>query len=583
MNREIKYLFVFLKPYLKYEFLLLLLIMAATITGMASPYFLKIILDEIIPGKNFSLLVNVLLILTGIYFVRLLIGIVSDYLKTWLENKIMNSIKTRLFTNLLDMPFSYFETNKPGDIIQKISHEADKIQYFLSTSIIRFLNSSLTVIFLVCILCWLDFKMFLLTVCVIPFSIIINNRVAKKIRGLVQDTSKQEGDIFNFYFDRVRNIKLIKTFNAQDREISDLGDRMKKLFGLYQKTSFISSMARNFIILFVSFGPLIVFAYGGYQVMHGMLSVGALVAYIQYMNRIYAPSNDLSGLYVDFVRASESAKRIYPILSRTPDAQLFSSPAPEQVNSIGVNNLSFSYDNVTPVLNNISIDFQKGKKYVITGVNGCGKSTLIKFLCKLYMSPGGTIIVNKEIDLNSIAQADWTDKITVVSQESSVLYDSLRNNLRYGDPHASDARLKESLAIVSLSDFINGLPKGLETQIGDGEGSVIPSGGQAQLIALARMFLKSKDLIILDEVTSSVDAEKEPALIREIFSHGQDAIIIAISHKLSSIMEFDEVIHMTNGKITETGHPAELLARQKGFYELFKSQSQPTSFCITEN
>lgn len=579
MSSEIKYLFRFLKPYLRHEMLLLLLIVLSTGAGMASPYFLKVIIDEIIPSSNYQALINILLLLAGIYIVRFFISFSSDYLNTWLENKIMGGIKTSLFNNLVRMPFRYFETNKPGDIIQKVGHEADKIQYFLSTSIIRFLNNMFTVGFLIAMLCWLDYRLFLLTICVIPFSIIINQRTARKLKPLVQETSRREGDLFGFYYDRVKNIRLIKNFDAYRQESDDIQSRLGHIYGLRQKTTVTSSLSRNLVVFVVSLGPLIVFAYGGYQVMQGLMSVGALVAYIQYMNRIYGPSNDLSGLYIEYVRARESARRIYPILSFTPDEQQ-RTEWNEQVNSISINNLSFSYDGRNNVLNGLGVELHRGKKYVVTGLNGCGKTTLMKFLCQLYQPSPGTIIINGRDDLSQIAHSAWTRKITAISQESSVLYDSIRHNLKYGDPAASDVQLAESLAAVKLSEFMTSLPKQLDTQIGDGDESVVPSGGQTQLIGLARLFLRSRDVIILDEVTASVDAGKEIELVHRIFEHAGDAIIIAISHKLNSIMEYDEVLHMSNGQIIEHGDPRILFASEGEFYKLFKSQAQPAAMAV---
>ncbi|MBL7728935.1 MAG: ABC transporter ATP-binding protein, partial [Dinghuibacter sp.] len=393
-----------------------------------------------------------------------------------------------------------------------------------------------------------------------------------RLKSIVQETSRREGDLFGFYYDRVKNIRIIKTFNAQQKETKDLVARIGAINGLHLKSSLVSSVARNLVGLFISFGPLIVFAYGGYQVMGGAMSIGALVAYIQYMNRIYAPSNDLSGLYVEYVRARESALRIYPLLSGKPPVYPIKS-LNEQVCDLAINDLGFEYHKNKPVLNKITCEFRRGRKYAITGLNGSGKTTLVKILCKLYEPPVQCITINGKYDLAKIDPTAWMNKVTVISQESAVLYDTIKHNLSYANETAGEEEMIGALNKSGLNGLLNKLTAGLDTKVGDGDESIIPSGGQAQLISLARLFMRPADVVILDEVTASVDAEKEPILLQEIFGFCNNSIVIAISHKLSAIKEFDEVIFLKDGDIAEQGPPHVLMQRKGAFYELFKTQS----------
>jgi ABC-type bacteriocin/lantibiotic exporter with double-glycine peptidase domain len=571
--KDFKNIFVFLKPYWLQELLIFLLISAVTLSNLASPYFLKIIIDDIIPSRDYSKLVSLLILLTGVYIARGLLILGSDQLNTSIGNRIIFDIKTKLFRNLMNMPLTYFETSNAGDTVQKVNNEVDKIQYFLTMSIIRLLNSLLTIISLVFMLCWLDFKMFLFSISVIPISIIYNNRVSKKIKRNIETSGRKEGEIYNFYFERIRNIKLIKTFNSYEYEMNSITRKLRQLFAVYLQNTRLLSLTKNVSGFLISTGPLIVFAYGGKQVINGALSIGALVAFIQYLNRVYGPANDLMSLYVDYVKTHESIRRISPILNSNELHKDDTAPnqlLPE-INSLTIKELNFSGNN-GKILHDINISFRKGVKYGIVGENGSGKSTLVKLICRLYEPGNGSIVLNNDIDIGKLDRYRWADSITLISQDPSLLSDSIRNNLIYGDFTATDEALWKSLTLVKLDDFVKGLPQKMNACIGNGTESIVPSGGQAQQIAMARAFLKRSGIIILDEAASSIDAQRSNDIMQTFINAFPDTILIVISHRISCLTELDQIIFMEEGRISETGSHTELMRRKGKYFSLFRSQ-----------
>jgi ABC-type bacteriocin/lantibiotic exporter with double-glycine peptidase domain len=571
--KDFKNIFVFLKPYWLQELLIFLLISAVTLSNLASPYFLKIIIDDIIPSRDYSKLVSLLILLTGVYIARGLLILGSDQLNTSIGNRIIFDIKTKLFRNLMNMPLTYFETSNAGDTVQKVNNEVDKIQYFLTMSIIRLLNSLLTIISLVFMLCWLDFKMFLFSISVIPISIIYNNRVSKKIKRNIETSGRKEGEIYNFYFERIRNIKLIKTFNSYEYEMNSITRKLRQLFAVYLQNTMLLSLTKNVSGFLISTGPLIVFAYGGKQVINGALSIGALVAFIQYLNRVYGPANDLMSLYVDYVKTHESIRRISPILNSNELHKDDTAPnqlLPE-INSLTIKELNFSGNN-GKILHDINISFRKGVKYGIVGENGSGKSTLVKLICRLYEPGNGSIVLNNDIDIGKLDRYRWADSITLISQDPSLLSDSIRNNLIYGDFTATDEALWKSLTLVKLDDFVKGLPQKMNACIGNGTESIVPSGGQAQQIAMARAFLKRSGIIILDEAASSIDAQRSNDIMQNFINAFPDTILIVISHRISCLTELDQIIFMEEGRISETGSHTELMRRKGKYFSLFRSQ-----------
>lgn len=574
-QRPLTHIFRFLRPYWVQELLLLGLLILITASGLASPYFLKIIIDEVLPAGDFRWLLALLTALAGIYILRGILGFASDYLSTWLGNKVIFDIKTTLFDNLLHLPMRHFETTNTGETIQQINNEVDKIQYFLTTSIIRLLNSSLSLIGLVAMLCVLDYELFLASVLFIPLSIISNRKLGSRIRENVESISKGEAGLYNFYYDRIRNIKLVKTYNSYAKELIDVKSHLQKLFHLYRRNTKLTSASRNISLFLISCGPLIVLGYGGYQVMAKTLTIGALVAFIQYLNRVYSPATELLGLYVDYVKAVESVKRIMPVLNARQKTNSFSTP-PSRIYSVELQGVSFSTAERS-LLKDINLQFEKGKRYAIVGPTGCGKSTLTKLLCGLYEPQAGKIIINGNQQLAALDKYQWMDKVAIVMQDHCILCDTIGNNLRYGDGSATDKDLWQSLELSNLAEQVLKMPRGLETVIGDGDHSVLPSGGQMQQIALSRVFLKNTEIIILDESTSSLDSENERKIIDNIIRIFSDRIMVVISHRLSTVMNFDEIIYMENGRVMECGPHIMLAGLKKRYYTLFRDQMIETN------
>lgn len=569
----LKKFFVFLLPYRFQEALLLVLILLGSLTSLASPYFLKIIIDQIIPNKDYQWLLYILVILFGIYLLRVVVGLITEYLQTWLSNKLINDIKLRLFQNLMLMPMTYFDQHKPGEIIHNVNIEVGKIQHFLTSSIIRFFNNLITLLGLITMLCILNYQLFLVAIVVIPFAIFLNRYLGGKIRLVVDKMSEKEGEVNNFFIDRVSNVPLVKSFNSYNHEFNYFNSHLTQLFNLYLKGAIYGSLAKGGTGFFVAIGPLIVFAVGGYQAIQGTMTIGALVAFIQYLNRVFAPSRDLMNLFIDFEKAKVSMKRVLPILSAERPA--FKASALEQfpypISSIEFKTVTFRYSDEL-VLNRLNLKLEKGKQYAVVGASGSGKSTLAKLMVRFYEPSDGQILINETTALSAINPYTWMEKVSLLSQSPLVLHESIRANLNYGNFNASESQLWQVLAAVQMDELIQKLPQGIDTLIGDGPESINPSGGQQQQLGLARILLKGGDIILLDEATSAIDSLKERKILDHITAQFKDKILLSVSHRLSSIRDFDHIIYLENGQVKEQGTHEELLKLGGGYFHLFEDQ-----------
>lgn len=577
---KFKLFFSFLSPFWMQEAAMFLLMIAATTAGLASPYALKIILDDDIPQKNYRGLLFILCGLVLTYLLRLGFDYLSEYLTTWIGNKVINNIKITLFSNLVRFPYSYFEDNKPGDIIQKVNLEVHKVQSFLTSSLTRFCSNIFTLAGLTVMLLLLDRRLFLISASVFPIAILINRSFTGKLKRLIVKSSQQEGDVYNFLIDRLRNIKLIKGLNGAAREIDAIRQRYFTLFGLYQKTTVYSSLSRNLSSLLVVLGPVVVLAYGGRQAIAGTLSIGALIAFIQYLNRLYAPANDMVYLYTDYIRVKVSMDRIFPLLSgqygaddrmACSNAVATMRPTRDPIHCINLDNIHFAYGG-QKVLRGANIQLSKGKRYGLVGMSGSGKTTLIKLLNRFYVPDKGQISVNGEIHAEKIDVHSWNEHLTIVHQEPLLFKESLRFNLTYGNQRATDDEIWAALDDADCLPFVSLLPALLDTPLGEGEDGIQLSGGQQQQISLARAFLRNTDVLILDEASSAIDSFKERKILQRLKKRFENKLVLSVSHRLSSIRDFDEILVLAEGRLTERGTHDQLIRLRGTYYKQFEAQ-----------
>jgi ABC-type bacteriocin/lantibiotic exporter with double-glycine peptidase domain len=294
----------YLKPYRKKEALLLLLMVLSSAGTLVSPYVLKIIIDTVFPTHNYSLLIQILLILLGVNIFRLGIGFLSDYLFEWVGSHITRDIRMDVFRCLLRLPMSFFNKNKVGDLVHRVNNEVNSIQGILTGTAVRLINSACTIVGLTVMLCILNWQLFLLSMLVMPLIFLNTKWFQPKIQRTVKEGREKDSGILSFLMERFANMKLIKCYVRYEFEENRLWDKIRGQIGLNLKNVILSATTRNITTLFTMLVPLMVFGVGGKQVMVGVMTVGALVAFIQYMNRIFDPFRNLMGLYFDAIRAS---------------------------------------------------------------------------------------------------------------------------------------------------------------------------------------------------------------------------------------------------------------------------------------
>ncbi len=570
-QRHVFYHFLkFLKPYWLHQSVVFVLMILGTVSSLAFPYIMKIIIDDVFPDKDYELLIFILLLLLGITVGNIIIGFCSNYLFAWINNRIMLDIRSHLFDHLIQLPLSFYDRNKSGDVVYRMSNEVDRIQSFITSSALSLVHSLLTLIGLTVALCWLNWQLFLASIIVIPFLVLNILYFQPKIKDITERGQKKGSEVMSYLIERFESVQLIQVYNAYNYENNRLWGQLNGLLSINMQNVTYSGAMRSISRFLTSLTPAIILGWGGHKVMLGVMSLGALVAFLQYLSRLFAPFRNLNRLYVELIRVSVSMKRVFEFLEidiqKTTDESA-TSPFSFQ-KEIAFANLNFGY-NGQPVLQDFNLRLEKGKKYALVGASGCGKSSLVNLLCRFYESNTGAITID-HIPITNIKLYELRERIGLVTQENQVFHDTIWDNIRYSKPESTPEEVHRAISIAGLDRFIENAVDGALTLIGD-RGNTL-SAGQRQRIAIARAILRDSDILILDEATSALDSESEGKIIAKLQDLYKDKTMIVISHRLSTIQQVDEVICLDEGRVVEQGAYEELIEEKGHYWHLFRKQ-----------
>ncbi|KAA2215805.1 ABC transporter ATP-binding protein [Maribacter flavus] len=568
-NDTFSFVIKYLKPYWGWELLLLLLLLITTACSLASPYIIKVIIDEVFPSKDYAFLVEILSILVGIYVIRIVLSFFSDYLDTWVSNRIVKTLRNELFLHIIRLPMNFFSQNKSGDILHRISSEVDNVKSAITESLIKLIDSLFSIIFIVIMLSFLNWKLFLITSLIFPLTFLNVRYFQPKIKKIVEKNRLKDSAILSYLSERFVSIKLVKIYNAYKFEREKFNNIQDEYIKTDLKTTILSSGTRSVSTFLIALSPILVFGWGGKQVLNGSMTLGILIAFLQYLNRLYGPLRDIMGLYVEIIGASVSINRIMEFLN-TPihsnSGKVIEAFKP--TNKISFNKIVFKYDKRS-IIDGLTLNLEIGKKYALVGKSGSGKSTLINLLCNFYEPDSGMITIDG-LPLNHIEVNGWRNQISLVSQDTLLFNERIIDNLKYGNT-ADEKRIRAITSLTLIHDQIELMEHKYDTIIGD-QGAKL-SGGQKQRIAIARCILKDSPIIILDEATSALDSITESKIISNLFDTFPDKTFILISHRQSTIKNVDKIICFKDGEIAEIGNHSQLSRNNSYYCELFKDQN----------
>ena len=569
VNRFFRYSIEYLKPHKRklIELFLYLLL------GIAFDIFLPLtqmwIIDYAIVPKDMELLFNMMM---GIAIVFILISFVylrEVYLTTWVDEKIVVHIRKKIFDRLQYVDLAQLQQFYVGDIMSRLNSDVNIVSSVIGMLFFQILNLFLTFTLSLIVLFILNWKLALITLAVTPLLFIGNYFLDKPVSEESYRKQVIYGEYSSYLNENLHSQLEVKTFRLE--EIMKNGYRiiLDKLFNSSLRLTFLSSVYSLTNNTITSLIQLTILGVGGYFIIKGELTLGALMAFIPLFAQVLSPVEEIAGTIQGFFQASGPMDRVEELLFLQPnikdkeDAQTLSFKK-----NIVFKNVGFSYDE-TPILHNISFEINRGERVAFVGKSGSGKSTILKLILHLNKRDSGEILVDN-YSIDSIKLHSLRKNMGVVFQESYIFSDTIANNITLLDSIVTDTKLKKAIEQAQLSEWIESLTEGIETRLGEGGQEL--SGGQKQRVGIARAIRTEPQILLLDEVTSALDAHTEAEINNLFESIYKGHTLIMATHKLSSLVNVDKIFFLKDGMITEQGRHQTLLDKRGDYYEMWQKQ-----------
>jgi ATP-binding cassette subfamily B protein len=521
---------------------------------LLGPLLIGHTVDTYIRTKQF----HGVLVFGGILLVMYLIAMVTGYTQTKLMGgigqRMLYTLRNAIFNKLQELPVSFFNQNKAGDLISRVNNDTDKLNQFFSQSLMQFIGSIVTMIgagiFLLSINLDLGLATLSPAVGIVLFTMILSPWVKRKNATNLKSVGGMSAEIQ----ESLNNFKVIIAFNRRDYFRKRFDEANKQNY----KTAIGAGLANNIFVpvygLLSSAAQLIVLLYGIHLIFVGDFSLGLLVSYVAYCTSFYNPLRQLAALWTSFQVAMAGWDRISQILLLDNDLQQIENKENETSDALlEFKNVHFSYDESKEILHNINLRFEKGKTYALIGPTGGGKTTTASLISRLYDATKGTILLNGK-DIRSISAEERTQKIGFILQEPFLFTGTVRDNILYGNSQykdLSDEELKKIIEDANLNALLAIFDEGLNTQVTSGSDSI--SLGQKQLIAFMRAVLRNPQLLILDEATANIDTITEQLLSSILNKLSKETTLVIIAHRLNTIENADEIYFVNEGEVQEAG------------------------------
>ncbi len=571
----IKRIFSYLKPYrLQLVFVLAAILCSAVLTLLPSVLTGRIIDDGLI-AKNMKALVFYILLSFGVTLVANLIGILESYLNTWIAQHITFDMRNSMYSHLQKMSMRFFTTNNQGDIITRMTSDISGVQQIITSTLTSIISNAVTLTVALVLMFSENWKLALVGIAVVPL-FVIPTRSAGKRRWSITKDSQACSDEINGILNETLSVSgqlLVKQFGMEEREYDHYETVNRKMIGLNIKESMAGRWFRMALGTFTNIGPMLIYLVGGIIMMRfdKSITVGQISVLVALLGKMYMPVNQLLNIQVDWIRSMAMFTRIFeyydmkPEIENAPDAVRPSSAEGE----VEFRNVRFYYDPEREILHDISFTLSKGKCIAIVGPSGSGKSTLINLIPRLYDVIDGSVLFDGT-DVRRLDLSFLRENIGIVSQETYLFNGTIRENLLYAKPDATEPELIEACKRANIYDFIEKQETGLDTVVGN-RGLKL-SGGEKQRISIARILLKDPALMIFDEATSALDSISEQKIQDAIEPLIATRTSILIAHRLSTILAADEILVIKDGEIAERGTHQELVGAGGVYTQLYETQ-----------
>ncbi|MBN1595482.1 ABC transporter ATP-binding protein [candidate division FCPU426 bacterium] len=568
-------LLTYAKPYIMRiiaAFVCLAVTAGLTALGM---YLIKPVLDKVLGNPDhaqalfYLRLVPVAILLTYLFKGFSTYG--QDYLINNIGNRIVMDLRNQLYAHLMNQELAFFHNQRSGLLISRVTHDATLMQSAVSNVLGRLLGSLLNIVALVILLFYLDWKLAVVSLFVFPVAVYPIISIGKALRRISRESQAKMADITTVLHESITGIRVVKAFTMQAYEIKRFGAELQQYFNLVMRALRKTAISSPLMEFIGSLGICFMIVWSGTQVINGQSTSGTFFAFLGGLASLYPQVKALAGINNTVQQALAAAQRVFELLDKKPLVQ--DAPHARHIKTIKskieFKNVSFAYQPDKMVLQDIQLTVRAGGVLAIVGRSGAGKTTLVDLIPRFMEVTAGEIMMD-DLNIKNIVQNDLRSLIGLVTQETILFNDTIRNNIAYGKPQAALQEIEAAAKAANAHGFIMQTRHGYDTAIG--ERGVRLSGGQRQRLAIARAILKNPPILILDEATSALDTESERLIQDALEKLMKNRTTFVIAHRLSTVQHADQIVVLDEGRIVERGQHAQLMSKQGLYRRLVKLQ-----------
>ena len=577
-----------IRPYRGWLAIVFAAMVVETAMSLAGPWPIKVIIDNVVGSHPLphwlSWLWDLpvakdkmgLALLAGIVTVLIAaIGSVADYVDNYYTENVgqwvAHDLRVRVYDHLHRLSLTFYDHQQTGPLLSTITSDVATVQNFASSATLGILVDLLTIVMMLGLMFWLEWDFALIAVGVTPFLLLFVMRFKKSVKSVTHEVRKRQSDIVAVVQQGLESVRVVKAFARQDLEQGRMGEASRAQVDAALKARRVKSLLSPVVNIVIALCTAIVIWRGADQILAGAMTVGALTVFLAYLSKFFKPVQDLAKMTNSIAQAAVGLERIRKILDTDiviPEHKN-AKPLPTCRGEITFENVAFGYDPEAPVLKDVSFKITPGQLVGIVGTTGGGKSTVVSLIPRFYDPIGGRVLIDG-IDLRELELASLRSKIGYVLQDTVLFHGTVRENIAYGRPNATEEQIIAAAKLANAHDFITEMPHGYDTMVGD-RGLTL-SGGQRQRIGIARAVIRDTPILILDEPTAALDTESERLVIEGLERLMKGRTVITIAHRLSTIRDAHKIIVLKDGVVHEQGTHDELLKLNGVYAELHHIQ-----------
>jgi subfamily B ATP-binding cassette protein MsbA len=543
------------------------------------PLLIKYVIDDVVSSTELSksektdqLLFVMMIMLIVFVIIRPPIEYYRQYYAQWTASKILYDIRDQLYTHIQKLSFKYYSNTRSGEIISRVINDVEQTKTFVVTGLMNLWLDMATILIAIGIMFTMNVKLTLVSLVLFPLYALSVKYFFGNLRKLTKSRSQALAEVQSYLHERVQGMQVVKSFAIEEHEQTQFAKQNRNFLEKAIAQTRWNAKSFSAVNTITDIAPLIVIGFSAYQVIDGQLTIGTMIAFIAYIDKLYNPLRRLVNSSTTLTQSIASMDRVFELIDVKYDIEDAPNAVPcEKVQgNISFKNVSFSYnEDEELVLKNINLEVKQGETIALVGMSGGGKSSLVSLIPRFYDVTSGEILLDGT-DIRSFYVRSLRDKIGMVFQDNILFSDSVKENILLGNPSATNEEVIQAAIAANAHEFIMNLPSGYDTKVG--ERGVKLSGGQKQRIAIARVFLKNPPLLILDEATSALDLESEHLIQESFETLAKDRTTFIVAHRLSTITHADRIVLIEHGEITEIGNHEQLMEKQGGYYRLFQVQ-----------